>query len=72
MWDQILVSVVLIAGWLLLYEIALPRGRETMAMTIFESPRLAWFNDWLNQTFVIVVTAAAVTTYFIVARGWAW
>jgi hypothetical protein len=25
MWDQILVSVVLIAGWVLLYEFALPR-----------------------------------------------
>jgi hypothetical protein len=43
-----------------------------MEMTMFESPRLTWFNDRLNQTFVIVVTAAAVMTYFIVTRGWAW
>lgn len=39
---------------------------------MFKNPRIIWLNDRLSQTFVVVVIAAAIATYFIVTRGWAW
>jgi hypothetical protein len=39
---------------------------------MFNNPRLAWFNDRLNQVFVATVVLATVALYFIVVRGWSW
>lgn len=78
MLSQVFVSVLLIAGCLLLYEAIIhtaaakprhPQGSESMMLN---KPRLIWINDWLSQPLTAVMAVGAVTLYLIVARGWAW
>jgi len=41
-------------------------------MKMLSKPRLDWARDGLNQTLAVVIVAASVALYFIVARGWSW
>ncbi len=76
MWDQVLVSVALIAAGLLVYEIAIWRARALepgrRSDPMFQNPRLSWLNDGLTVAFFGVLTGGAILTYFIVTEGWRW
>jgi hypothetical protein len=79
MLNQVLVSVLLIAGCLLLYEAVIhtaaakrPAALTTSEGMMLNKPRLPWINDRLNQTLVGVVVFGAVALYLILVRGWVW